>query len=457
MLWIVTLMLSFAACAQTTAQHESIAITNAVVVDVANGSIICGQTILIRDDIIASIGPGESVRLPSGTQTSNIDGRYVIPGLWDMHIHPDSESDLGLLIANGVVGARIMNGLPEHLEWREKIQNGRMIGPRLLISGPIIEGSPPLDVADLTAAADMNLITTADSARQEVQDQRKAGFDYIKVYNNLPSAVHEALVDEASKVNIPIVGHVPFQVGLDNALASGQASIEHLRGYVQALVPEDAPIRPGVELRSRTLAWQYADAARIQSLVQETLQAGSYICPTLAFRIFFAGQDEIDAYLRSVVAAYMTTESAAVLADRSRLPWLSNFGDADYVAAALGFRMQDELIRAMQTAGIPLLAGTDSSPLGFTLHEELERLVAAGLSPAEALRTATINPARFAGKTRSRGQILPGFEADMVILDENPLENISNTNRVFAVMLRGQLLDRARLDRFLEAGRSRAD
>jgi hypothetical protein len=370
-----------------------------------------------------------------------------------MHIHPDSETDLDLLVANGIVGARIMYGLPEHLAWRDNIVAGRQIGPRLLMSGPIVEGPPPEEFEDLTAVADMNLVTSADDARQEVRNQKAAGFDYIKVYNNLPLLAYLALVDEASKVDMRVVGHVPFEVGLDNALASRQASMEHLRGYVQALVPDDAPVQPGTDLRSRSLAWQYADAARIEALVQRTLQSGSYICPTLAFRLFFAGQDEIDAYLESEVAPFLAEDSIAVLQDRSKLPWLSNFGDADYTATALGFRVQDKLIRAMQTAGVPLLAGTDSSPLGFTLHDELERLVAAGLTTSQALVAATVNPAQFAGKSASRGQLLPGFEADIVILEENPLLNISNTRQIFAVMLRGQFLDRTQLDHLLEASK----
>jgi len=372
-----------------------------------------------------------------------------MPGLWDMHIHPDGQRDLDLLIANGVLGARIMYGEPEHLEWRNAIRAGELMGPRLLMSGPIIEGPPPESIAGLTAANDMNLIATDASARKEVRRQHAAGFDYLKVYNNLPLPAYGALMDEGRKLGMPVVGHVPFAVGIDNALALGQASIEHMRGYIHKLVPSGSSIVPGPDLRSRTLAWRFIDMKLADTWIRKTLESSTYLCPTFSFELFFASDADIAKYLDTEEAGWLSDEAIAMLSDRSVLPWLGNFSEEDLAAAGSAFRAQKNLLYQMHQSGVPVLAGTDAPLLGFTLHDELAHLVDAGLSELEALQAATTNAVAFAGLGDTYGRVLPGYTADLMLLRGNPVEDIRNSRAIEAVVLDGNYLDRETLDGIL--------
>jgi Amidohydrolase family len=283
----------------------------------------------------------------------------------------------------------------------------------------------------------------------EVRRQKAAGYDYIKVYNNIPREAYDGLVHEADRLRMPIVGHVPFAIGIDGALAARQKSVEHLRGYIEKLVPPDAPIQPGIDMRSRTLAWEYVDESRIAELVRATKAAGVWQCPTLSTSIFHAPSSVIERYLRSTEAGYLDTQTRDAFRHRERVKWLSNFSEADFARATRANDKQAALLRAMHAGGVPVLAGTDTNTFGFSLHRELEALVAAGLSPHEALQTATINPARFAGLESEVGRVAPGYSADLVLLEANPLQDIRNTSKIHAVLLRGQLLDRPALDDLL--------
>lgn len=269
------------------------------------------------------------------------------------------------------------------------------------------------------------------------------------MYNNIPLEAYNGLVAEADRLRIPVVGHVPFAAGIDGVLAARQKSIEHLRGYIEMLAPTDAPIQPGIDMRSRTLAWEYADVSRMPELARATRAAGAWQCPTLSTSIYHAPASAVERYLATTEAEYLDPETRAAFRRRERVKWLSNFSEADFERATRSNDKQAELVRAMHAAGVPLLAGTDSNAFGFALHRELEALVAAGLSPGDALQTATINPARFAGLENDTGRIATGYSADLVLLDANPLEDIRNTSRIATVILRGKLLDRAALDGML--------
>jgi imidazolonepropionase-like amidohydrolase len=269
------------------------------------------------------------------------------------------------------------------------------------------------------------------------------------VYNNIPRDAYNGLVAEADRLHIPIVGHVPFAVGIDGALAARQKSVEHLRGYIEKLVPADAPIQPGIDFRSRTLAWENVDATRMPELVRATRAAGTWQCPTLSTAIFHAPTNVVERYLTTPEAEYLDLGTREGFRHRERVKWLSNFSEADFARATRANDKQNALLRAMHVAGVPLLAGTDTNAFGFALHRELEALVDAGLSPREALQTATINPARFAGLETEVGRVAAGYSADLILLDANPLQDIRNTSKINAVILRGQLLERVALDDML--------
>lgn len=442
-------LLALASLVTTPAAAQDIVLRNATIVDIEAGTITPGRTIRLSHDRIKTIDDDGAGSAKEAT-ILDLGGKFVLPGLWDMHLHPDSVSDLQQLVANGVTAGRIMWGRPRHLAWRGAIALGDMIGPRLFIAGPINEGRPPPEMASVIDTADgRRLLDTRDQAVAEARAEKAAGFDYIKVYNNLPAEAYAGLVAEGDRLGMPIVGHVPFEVGLGGVLDARQKSVEHLRGYVEPLVPAGAPVQPGLDLRSRTLAWEYADLEKLSPLIAASKAAEVYETPTLATRIFTAPTVEVTRYLASPVAIYMAASDRADLKDRKRIKWLSNFSEADWASAARGHAKQDAVIVAMQQAGIPILAGTDTGPWGFTLHFELARLVAAGLTSREALAAATINAARFAGVADRAGKIAPGYEADLLILDANPLEDIDNTKRIFGVVTRGRYLDRAALDALL--------
>ena len=444
---LCTLLLLAALAAPATA--EDLVLKNVNVVDVDSGAIIAGRSVVVSDGRIKEIGTQESVRAPAGARVIDGSGRYLMPALWDMHTHPMEPEALSMLVANGVGGTRIMWGLPRHLEWRARVELGELLGPRLLIAGPIIEGVPPAQAANVVDTEGRRLVKTLAEGVAEVRRQKAAGFDYIKVYNNVPLDAYKGLVTEAARLRIPVVGHVPFAAGIHGALAARQKSIEHLRGYIEKLVPAEAPIQPGIDMRSRTLAWEYADMSRIPELVRATRDAGAWQCPTLGTSIYTAPSGAIERYLATPEAGYLDPQTREAFRHRGRVKWLSNFTEADFERATRANDKQAVLLRAMHEAGVPLLAGTDSNSFGFALHRELEALVGVGLSPGEALQTATTNPARFAGLEQEVGRVASGYAADLILLDANPLHDIRNTSRIDAVILRGQLLDRAALDAML--------
>jgi len=427
----------------------NLVLNDVTIVDVERGVLIGEQTVLISEGRIVSIGSRGSISGQVDAKVVEAAGRYLMPALWDMHIHPGRVEDLALLVANGVGGARIMWGQPQHLAWRARIELGELVGPRLLISGPIVEGLPPPKLADVVDTEGRHLVNTAADGAAEVRRQRAAGFDYIKVYNNVPREAYLGLAAEAERLNIPVVGHVPFQVGLKGVLAARQSSVEHLRGFAELLVPPDAAIQPGIDLRSRTLSWQYADLSRVPKLVRAVRAAGSWQTPTLSTRIYYAPPDELTRYLAMPEAEYLTGWSRSILQNRQEVKWLSNFSEEDFIIASRGHENQNALVRALRRADVRLLAGTDTMPWGFSLHGELERLVEAGLTPRETLEAATSNPARYARLEKTSGRVGVGYSADVVLLDENPLLDIRNTRRIHAVVRQGKLFDRAALDELL--------
>lgn len=428
---------------------QDLVLKNASVIDVDAGASRSRQTLHIRNGWIQRVGADtDAAQAPTAT-VIDLAGRYVMPGLWDMHVHPDHESDLELLIANGVTSARIMFGQAGHLKWRARAELGDLVAPRLFIAGPIIEGPPPARMAALIATEGRRLLRTRDEAVAEARIQKAAGFDYLKVYNNLSTEAYAGLTSEGKRLGMPVVGHVPFEVALAGVLAAKQASIEHLRGYIEPLVPPDAPVQPGLDLRSRTLAWEYADLSRLPPLVQATRAAGVWQCPTLALVTTTAPSAQVQRFLASPEAAYLDPWSRAMLKDRKRVKWLSNFTEADWESTQRGTAKKDAVLLALHRAGVPILAGTDTGPWGFSLHTELELLVQAGLTTREALIAGTRNPAEFTGTADHAGKVASGYQADLLIVENDPLQDIRHTRDIFAVVTRGDFLDRAKLDAML--------
>jgi imidazolonepropionase-like amidohydrolase len=390
-------------------QSATIFITHVNLIDGAGESEQADMTIAIRGDRIAAVG--KSAMTPAEPDALVIDGsgKYAIPGLWDMHVHiSDQRAYLPLLVAKGITAVRDMGGSLDVLQdWRRAIAAGTMQGPHIIASGPFVDGPHP-------AWPNSIAVDTPDDARTAVRHLKEAGADFVKVYSLLPRPAYFAIADESRRQRIPFAGHVPLSVTAEEASDAGQLTIEHIADLMRCPNPEDL---------SRRLAVN-----------------GTWVVPTLVVLQRAA----------NMAPSRLDTVPAVI-----RQGWEHALPP---VVDPSAFRKALNIVGAMQSHGVRLLAGTDTpAPYvvpGFSLHDELALLVRAGLTPMQALRTATRNPAEATGVLASRGTIEPGKIADLVLLEADPLADIANTTRIATVVLRGQPIPKASLEA-MSAGRSR--
>jgi imidazolonepropionase-like amidohydrolase len=410
------------------------------------------MTVEIRGRAIAAMSAGRRVQFPR--QATVIDGRgkYLIPGLWDMHVHMSfppgaAKVFLPLMVANGVLGARDMHSLLSIIvPLKRAVASGSQIGPRLLVAGPAVDGPNSF-------LPGSRVVRTADEAREAVRQLKAGGADFIKVYSSLPKELYLAVASEAKKEGIPFVGHVPYAVTASEASDAGQRSMEHLTEVDVATSSEEASIK-AEELEAMNQKHRLIpdanrlratyDSAKAASLFARFRRNDTWQVPTLVVlhqpgRLAQGGRPADDSLLVYIPKALREFWSSLPSELAARM------GALDLIHA--------DLVGPINRAGVPILAGTDCpNPYvdpGFSLHDELGLLVRAGLTPTEALRTATINPARFLGVTDSLGTVETGKVADLVLLDANPLQDIANTKRIRAVIQGGRFLDRRALDRLL--------
>jgi imidazolonepropionase-like amidohydrolase len=442
-------------------KRDILALIHATVIDVAGGAGKRDYTVVVTGDRITAMGETAKVLVPVGAQVVNAAGKFLIPGLWDMHVHPQGKEYLPLFLANGVTGIRIMWGDPEDYAWRKEIEAGRLSGPRMVIASPIIDGPKPYWRGSIS-------VSNEAQARQAVDKAKADGADFVKVYQFLPRDLYFAIADEAKKRGIPFAGHVPIDVSAVEASNAGQKSFEHLVGVLPAcsthadellqgqqadLVEDLAAARPKFwgthETQSREMMLDSYSPEKASALFAVFKNNGTWQVPTLTLlRMFAYGNDPAflgDARLKYVpVRTRNSWDPAAV--DGKHTP-------DDFAYMKKEFQMDLRVVGAMQKSGVGILAGTDTAnPFcfpGFSLHDELSLMVQAGLSPMQALQAATLNPARFLGREKDLGTIEKGKLADLVLLDANPLDEIGNTKRIAAVVSDGKLISRAALDEML--------
>ena len=449
---------------------SSLVIASVTVIDVRAGRRLSDQSVVVAGGHIREVGPARHVRPPAGARRVEGRGRYLIPGLWDMHTHVCGDSTTLrtaplLLIAHGVTGVRDMGGpLDQVLAWRESMRMGRTIGPRAVVSGPHLDGRPPVPEGSI-------VVGTPEEARRAVDSLADAGVDFIKAYEMLRQDAFLAVVETARRRGLAVAAHLPLAVDAFEASSAGVASLEHLRNLELACsaradslrvariarldsstTQAGGSVRGRIYSEQRPIALDTEDAARCDSVLRTLARHRTWQVPTLfqaeapllltdttAMRRILAAEP----YVPREVASGWRSQHAAVLASPSdsRAPHERR---ARWLCA---------LIPRLRDAGVPLLAGTDmpgnlAAP-GFSLHEELRALRDAGLSNLEALRSATLGPARFLGAD-SLGSVEPGKVADLVLLDADPLANIANASRIRAVVIGGRMLDRSALDGLLE-------
>ena len=427
-----------APCVQ--AEPSVIAFEDTNVVTMESNAVLRHHTVIVVDGQISKLGPASKIQIPKGALRVSASGHFLIPGLADMHVHAWKENLL-TYIANGVTTVRFMDGHPNILRWREEISRGTLLGPTIYTVGPTIDGPS----AEGTTAGTFN------EGAELVIAQRSAGYDFIKVYNNVPQVAYEGIISEAGNTGIPVVGHVPFEVGLLGVIAAQQKSIEHLRGYVFELAAEDAPIRPGNTMRSRALAWNYTDRDRFEYIARLTRDAGVWNCPTLVdMQHWSLPSDKYEQLFQKEEVRFLSERSTLWLSDRST-GWLGNFAESDFQAARRALKVKKEFVGALHRAGAGILLGTDDWLRGFAIHEELQNLVDSGLSPYDAISSGTRSAAEFLGASEEFGTIKVGLRADFILLEANPLDDIENIARRVGVMVRGRWISEAMLRDMLES------
>ena len=453
------------------ARAQDVAFRHVTVVDVVEGRLIRDQVVRVAGTRIVEVAPSAGARIPKTTRVVDATGKFLIPGLWDMHTHllggvPPGcpEVTFPLSVAHGVTGVREVGLFLDLLfAWREEVESGRIVGPRIVGSGPLIDGVPPVYPGIATVAR------TPAQARQTVDILSQRGADFVKAYEMLPRDTFFALVEQAKKNGLAVVAHVPLAVLAGEASDAGVKSFEHLRNIEFACSREADTLlaeriaaleagagRIGSELRSeihsaqRTRALDTYDPERCTTLLRKFVANGTWQTPTLFLNTREVRRpdllEDVRERLRWVPDLQRTEWEA----------WTKRVSGLKPDAAAALKRHADwqvQLVRRMNEEHVGLLAGTDvATPWtipGAALHDELCALVEAGMTPLEALRTATLNPARYFNKTSEFGAVARGMVADLVLIDGDPLADIRNTRRISAVVANGRYLDRPTLDAML--------
>jgi imidazolonepropionase-like amidohydrolase len=448
------LLAAAGAFAQPGASNSTLAFTHVSVIDATGSPPQPDMTVIVKDQHIIELGKSGDVRAPKHATVVNAQGKYLIPGLWDMHVHtvfgdwlPRNEKvTLPLFVANGITGVRDMGGDLEVLkQWRADIAAGRLLGPRMIIAGPMLDGPTPRfpSSAPVASAAD---------GRKVVDDLKAQGVDFIKIQSLIPREGYFAAADEAKKVGLTFVGHVPDAVRASEASNAGQKSIEHFTGVFEGCSTIEEQLIKGPKSLGQNV--KTFDAGRARTLIALMAKNRTWQVPTLVWE---RGQwlvDDID-----LSHDPLTKYAPAAWKDRTWPMFVRDIMkdmDTDPLPVRKQFvQMELDMTLAMFRAGVPFMAGTDTAAgvhvfPGFSLHQELALFVQAGLTPLQALQTATRNPAEFMGRLADLGTVEKGKVADLVLLDANPLEDIGNTRTIRAVVLAGRYFSRADLDHMLK-------
>jgi len=419
------------------------AFVNANVVPMTGEVVLRGRTVIVEDGRISATGAVEATVVPDGARIVDGTDRYLMPGLAEMHGHvpgsdsPGLERVLTLYAVNGVTSVRGMLGQPSHLRLRAELAAGERLGPRLYTSGPSFNGGS---------------VSSPGQAAAMVREQRAAGYDFLKIHPGLTREEFRAIAEEAAALGIRFAGHVPADVGLSLALDLGISTIDHLDGYMQALVPPQQDPSGGFEGFFGLLLAPAAREERIEPFVRATRDAGTWDVPTQTLFEHRVGPETPAAIAGWPEMRYVPEDTLSEWLDAKR----ELLADAAYseATAARAIRLRRELIRSLHEAGAGLLLGSDAPQVfnvpGFSIHRELGLMVASGLTPYEALVTGTVNPARWFGWEDALGTIEVGKTADLLLLDDNPLEDIAHTRRIHGVMLGGRWLGRAAIEAQLE-------
>ncbi len=432
-------------------QSNSFAFTHVTVIDMTGAAPRPDMTVVVTGNRITALAPTGKIQIPKAAQIVDATGKFLIPGLWDMHIHiKETERTFPLYIANGVTGIRNTGGDFQKLfAWREAVASGRLLGPRIVTCGPVIDGPNPSNPDHAIA------VSNVQEAKQAVDFLKRNGADFVKVYDGVPRDAYFAIVEEAKRQKLPFVGHIPNAVTMTEASNAGQKSVEHLGTFLEGSSTAETELRnwssPPVKNRDfsvipariaargkRTLdTYSEQKAAQLMAVL---VKNRTWQVPTLLAKQVNTFVDDIstapDPHFKYVPASIRDEWSP----DKN---FFFRYRTPEFIEyQKRWFQKEMEVVGEMNRAGVPIMAGTDGGPytvVGFGLHQELVLLVKAGLTPMQALQAATINPAKFLGESATLGTVERGKIANLVLLEANPLENISNTERIDMVVVNGRL------------------
>ncbi len=436
-----------------------LAIANVTVIDVASGRKLPEMTVLIKDGRIEKIAASSAATVPANYSLIDGRGQFLLPGLWDMHMHIIGEPMLyfPLFLANGVTGIRYMGGTIMPAEWRtlkEKIAAGQIPGPRVYAGSPILDGPKPAWPGSIAVA-------DAEAGRRIAAEMKEQGAEFLKVYTFLPRDAYRAIAETANKLGIPFDGHVPMLVSIQEAIRSGQRCIEHLDGVLPAAskrCSELEALQNAGDTQAlvdspafKTMLEDY-DESRAEELFVAMKERMVWQVPTLqVFHGLLLQREPGNSHPypeSKYVSPVLRNFFGWQLPDQDQA---KTQRERQYFAGWLS--RAKRIVHRLQQLGVPLLAGTDTPYVncvpGFSLHEELRLLVEAGLTPLQALQAATINPARFMGRTADLGAVESGKYADLVLLAADPLLDIANTKRITAVVHNGRLLTMEKIQALL--------
>ena len=415
---------------------EEIIFENVNVIPMTSEEVLEGQSVVIRDGKVHLIAPKEEVSKGSKTTVIDGTGKYLMPGIAEMHAHipqpgpgPDRVKEtLMLYLSNGITTIRGMLGHESHLKLRSDVLTGEVLGPTIFTSSPSMNG---------------NSVPTKEMADSLVRAHKQAGYDFLKIHPGIKLDVFEVMIATANEVGIGFSGHVPYDVGIRRAIESQYGSVDHVDGFVEGLVPE------GQELSAEGNGFfgfnsaQVADESLIAELVQMTVDKKVWVVPTQSLFDRWASPVDPEILASQPEMKYMSKQTIETWKNNKNR--FLNSGDFSEEKYEVFINLRRKLIKALNDSGHGLVLGSDAPQVfnvpGFSIQHEMAGMINAGLTPYEVLKTGTINIARFFGKVGDFGQVTVGASADLILLGNNPFEDITNMRRVEGVMVRGQWLD----------------
>jgi imidazolonepropionase-like amidohydrolase len=409
-------------------KEQEVAFVNVSVVPMDAERVLTGQTVLVRGERIVELGPASKVRVPAGALRVDGRGKYLMPGLAEMHGHVPppqapkefTEAVLFMYVANGVTTVRGMLGAPGQLELRERANRGELLSPTLYLAGPSFNG---------------NSVSSPEQAAEMVRQQKREGWDLLKVHPGLTRDEYDSMARTAREVGIRFAGHVPSDVGLAHALEMGQETIDHVDGYVEHLGADGAPL----------------DEAKLAEVVRLTKRSGAWIVPTMALWETLLGVTPIEKLLSYPELVCMPAQMVKNWENAHRARQAAP--QFDRKKAELTAANRRRILKALYDGGVPVIFGTDApqqfSVPGFSVHREMASMLEAGLTPYQILLTATRNAGEYHKDKARFGTVTAGSRADLLLLNGDPLKDLSNVSKRAGVMVRGRWLDESEIQKRL--------